>query len=149
MVAMILHQKYGIPYIVAVRNCDVNAFLRYMPHLWWVHRGVMGSAEKVIFIAPALHERLLKHPSLLGMKAEVEQKSEVVPNGINDFWFNNLNTQRNIEHPHNLMYAGIFNRNKNLPRLIHVLQVAAHQFPDLHFDVAGDGGDNEKQVLAY
>ena len=147
MVAMILHQKYGIPYIVAVRNCDVNAFLRYMPHLWWVHRGVMGSAEKVIFIAPALHERLLKHPSLLGMKAEVEQKSEVVPNGINDFWFNNLHTERDINHPHNLMYAGIFNRNKNLPRLIHVLRSLRSQFPDLHFDVAGDGGDNEKQVL--
>ena len=45
------------------------------------------------------------------------------------------------------MYAGIFNRNKNLPRLISVLESLRKQFPDLHFDVAGDGGDNEKQVL--
>lgn len=148
MVALTLHQKYGIPYIVAVRNCDVNAFLRYMPHLWWVHRGVMESAEKVIFIAPALRERLLKHPTLLGMKAEIEQKSEVISNGINEFWVNNLRAEKNVDHPHNLMYAGIFNRNKNLPRLIHVLQSLRSQFPDLHFDVAGDGGDNEQQVLA-
>lgn len=148
MVALKLHQKYGIPYIVAVRNCDVNAFLRYMPHLWWVHRGVMESAEKVIFIAPALRERMLKHPTLVGMKDQVNQKSLVIPNGVNEFWINNLHTQRNVEHPHHLLYAGIFNRNKNLPRLIHAMQSLRGQFPDLHFDVAGDGGDNEKQVLA-
>ena len=56
-------------------------------------------------------------------------------------------TEKNQENPHNLMYAGIFNRNKNLPRLISVLESLRKQFPDLHFDVAGDGGDNEKQVL--
>ncbi len=148
MVAMELHRKYGIPYIVAVRNCDVNAFLRYMPHLWWVHRAVMKSAEKVIFIAPALRERILKHPTLLGMKDQVNLKSLVIPNGINEFWINNLHTQRDTNQPHHLLYAGIFNRNKNLPRLIHVMQSLRGQFPDLHFDVAGDGGDNEKQVMA-
>ena len=148
MVAMELHRKHGIPYIVAVRNCDVNAFLRYMPHLWWVHRAVMKSADKVIFIAPALRERLLKHPTLMGIKEKVASKSMVIPNGINEFWLNNLHIDRNVEHPHNLMYAGIFNRNKNLPRLIHVMQSLRGQFPDLHFDVAGSGGDNEKQVLA-
>lgn len=148
MVAMELHRKHGIPYIVAVRNCDVNAFLRYMPHLWWVHRAVMKSADKVIFIAPALRERLLKHPTLMGMKEKVASKSMVIPNGINEFWLNNLHIERNVAHPHNLMYAGIFNRNKNLPRLIHVMQSLRGQFPDLHFDVAGGGGDNEKQVLA-
>ncbi len=146
MVAMELCRRHGIPYIVAVRNCDVNAFLRYMPHLWWVHRGVMEYADKVIFIAPALRQRLLKHPTLIGMKEEVGEKSMVLPNGINEFWINNLHAEKNQENPHNVMYAGIFNRNKNLPRLIHVMESLRSQFPDLHFDVAGDGGDNEKQV---
>ncbi len=147
MVAMELYRKYGIPYVVAVRNCDVNAFLRYMPHLWWVHRAVIESADKVVFIAPALRQRLLKHPTLLGMQKMAEEKSMVIPNGINEFWLNNLHTEKNPETSHNLMYAGIFNRNKNLPRLIHTLQSLHTEFPDLHFDVAGDGGDNEKQVL--
>ena len=148
MVAMELHRKYGIPYIVAVRNCDVNAFLRYMPYLWWAHRAVLESAAKVVFITPNLRQRLLKHPTLAFMREEVAQKSEVIPNGINDFWINHLHTEKNRENPHRLLYVGIFNRNKNIPRVIHALQGLRSEIPDLHLDVAGDGGDNEQQVLA-
>lgn len=147
MVAMELCQRHGIPYIVAVRNCDMNAFLRYMPHLWWVHRGVMQLADKVVFIAPALRKRLLAHPTLLGMKNEVNQKSLVLPNGINEFWIQNLQTERNLDDPHSVMYAGIFNRNKNLPRLIRAMEVLRGKYPNLIFDVAGEGGDNEEQVF--
>ena len=148
MVAMELHRKYGIPYIVAVRNCDVNAFLRYMPHLWWVHRAVLESASKVVFITPNLRQRLLEHPTLWRMKITTADKSIVIPNGINDFWINHLHTEKNKENPHRLLYAGIFNRNKNIPRMIHALQSLRPEIPDLHLDVAGEGGDNEQQVLA-
>lgn len=146
MVAMELHRKYGIPYIVAVRNCDVNAFLRYMPHLWWVHRAVLEVAGKVVFIAPALQQRLLKHPTLAGLRDEVAQKAIVVPNGINEFWIQNLQTEGNTANPHHLLYAGIFNRNKNLPRLFKAVLDLRSQFPDIHLDVAGDGGDDEHRV---
>ena len=148
MVARELHRKYGIPYIVAVRNSDVNVFLRYMPHLWWVHRAVLESAAKVVFITPNLRQRLLKHPTLWRMKTTTADKSFVIPNGINDFWINHLHTEKNNEKPHHLLYAGIFNRNKNIPRMIHALQSLRPEIPDLHLDVAGDGGDNEQQVLA-
>lgn len=147
MVARELHCKYGIPYIVAVRNCDVNAFLRYLPHLWWVHRAVMETADKVIFITPNLQKRLLKHPTLYKMREQVSEKSIVIPNGINEFWLNNIQTE-NTAHPHHLLYAGNFTRNKNLPRLIHALQKLRTELPDLHLDVAGDGGNDQDRVLA-
>ena len=147
MVARELHCKYGIPYIVAVRNCDVNAFLRYLPHLWWVHRAVMETADKVIFITPNLQKRLLKHPTLYKMREQVSEKSIVIPNGINEFWLNNIQTE-NTAHPHHLLYAGNFTRNKNLPRLIHALQKLRTEIPDLHLDVAGDGGNDQDRVLA-
>ena len=148
MVARELNQKYGIPYIVAVRNSDVNVFLRYMPHLWWVHRAVLESASKVVFITPNLRQRLLKHPTLRRIKTTTADKSIVIPNGINDFWINHLHTEKNSENPHRLLYVGIFNRNKNIPRMIHALQSLRSEIPDLHLDVAGDGGDNDQQVLA-
>ena len=148
MVARELHRKYGIPYIVAVRNSDVNVFLRYMPHLWWVHRAVLESAAKVVFITPALHQRLLNHPTLVFMREASTQKFVVIPNGIHEFWINHLHTEKNNENPHRLLYAGIFNRNKNIPRMIHAAQSLRSEIPDLHLDVAGDGGNNEQQVLA-
>lgn len=147
MVARELHCKYGIPYIVAVRNCDVNAFLRYLPHLWWVHRAVMETVDKVIFITPNLQKRLLKHPTLYKMREQVSEKSIVIPNGINEFWLNSIQTE-NTAHPHHLLYAGNFTRNKNLPRLIHALQKLRTELPDLHLDVAGDGGNDQDRVLA-
>ena len=147
MVARELYRKYGIPYMVAVRNCDVNAFLRYLPHLWWVHRAVLEDAQKVVFITPNLQQRLLKHPTLFKMRETVAAKSIVVPNGINEFWINNLLTESNAD-PHHVVYAGNFTRNKNLPRLIHALQSLRAEIPDLHFDVAGDGGDDQERVLA-
>ena len=147
MAARELHCKYGIPYIVAVRNSDVNAFLRYLPHLWWVHRAVLEDADKVVFITPNLRERLLKHPTLFKMRERVSAKSVVLPNGINEFWISNLQTTSTAE-PHHLLYAGNFTRNKNLPRLIHALQTLRTEFPDLHLDVAGDGGNDQERVLA-
>lgn len=148
MVAMELHRKYGIPYVVVVRNTDVNAFLRYMPHLWWVHRAVLESAEKVVFIAPALQQRLLKHLTLVGMRDTVEKKVLLVPNGINEFWINNLQPDNNTANPHHLLFAGIFNRNKNVPRLIQAVLDLRTQFPDIHLDIAGEGGDDERHVHA-
>ena len=32
--------------------------------------------------------------------------------------------------------------------MVHALQSLRSEIPDLHLDVAGDGGDNEQQVLA-
>ena len=147
MTALELHRKYGIPYLVAVRNSDLNEFLRYLPHLWWVHRAVIEGAAKVVFITPNLRQRLLKHPTLFGMRDEAEQKSIVISNGLNAFWINNIQIE-NTATPHHLLYAGNFTRNKNLPRLIRALESLRGEFPDLHLDVAGAGGNGEKQVLA-
>jgi len=147
MTALELHRRYGIPYLVAVRNSDLNEFLRYLPHLWWVHRAVLESADKVVFITPNLRQRLLKHFTLVNMRDETEQKSIVIPNGINEFWINNLQTTSTAE-AHHLLYAGNFTRNKNLPQLIHALRTLRTTFPDLHLDVAGEGGNDQERVLA-
>ena len=147
MTALELHRKYGIPYLVAVRNSDLNEFLRYLPHLWWVHRAVIEGAAKVVFITPNLRQRLLKHPTLFGMREEAEQKSVVISNGLNAFWINNIQSE-NTASSHHLLYAGNFTRNKNLPRLIRALESLRGEYPDLHLDVAGAGGNGEKQALA-
>ena len=147
MVAMELYRKYGIPYIVAVRNCDINAFMRYMPHLWWVHRAVLEATEKVIFIAPALQQRLLKHPTLAGIRDSVSKRVEVIPNGINEYWINHLQTT-NTANPHHVLYVGNFTSNKNLTRLIYSILALYSEFPEIHLDVAGAGGDNERYVLS-
>lgn len=145
MVAMTLNRKYGIPYVVATRNSDVNAFLRYMPHLWWVHRAVLSAAEKAIFVTESLKKRLLKHFTLSGVRETVQAKSVVIPNGITDFWHRNLSLVQSSNH--NLIYAGNFSRNKNVMRLAKAVLSLRSEIPDIHLDMVGDGGAQYKSIL--
>lgn len=147
-VALRLKQRYGIPYIVAVRNSDVNAFLRYMPHLWWVHRAVIREADQVIFITPALHRRLENHWTLCGMKSCLQQKSQIIPNGVNEYWLEHLRTTAATPGLANrLLYVGLFDDNKNVLRLMQAVLQLQQQIPDIHLDLVGGGGNREQEVL--
>lgn len=57
-VALTLKRRFGVPYVVAVRNTDINAFLRYRPDLSRVRDGVLAEASRVVFLSHA-YERLL------------------------------------------------------------------------------------------
>ena len=48
-IAMRIKQDYGIPYIVAVRNTDVNTF-KYMIHLRSLGIKILRKAERIVFI---------------------------------------------------------------------------------------------------
>lgn len=146
--ALYLKQHYGLPYIVAVRNADLNAFLK-LPHLWWVHRAVIREADKVVFISPALGRRLQKHFTLVGMREVLREKSIVMPNGINQYWLDNLqpNAQQHARN-HNICYVGNFDDNKNVLRLIDAVLQLKREIPDIHLDLVGGTGNREQEVLA-
>ncbi len=145
--ALQLKKRYGIPYIVAVRNSDINAFLK-LPHLWWVHRAVIKEADKVIFISAALQKRLLQHPTLIGMRNILRDKSILLPNGINRYWLDNLHlTPEQHSLKHSILYVGNFDENKNVVRLIQTVLRLQQSFPDIHLDLVGGTGGREQEVL--
>jgi len=148
-VALQLKKQYGIPYIVAVRNSDLNAFLKYAPHLWWVHREVIREADQIIFITPMLKQRLLKHWTTLGLRKDIEQKGVVISNGINDYWHSHLDVDPSRHTKgHNIIYVGNFDNNKNVLRLMEAIQALQHEIPDIHLDLVGGTGEQEASVLA-
>lgn len=146
-VALQLKKKYGIPYVVAVRNTDINVFMRYMPHLWLLHRDIIYQAQKVVFISPNLQRRTCQHWTLAGMKKVFEQKGEVVANGINDYWLENLQLTDDVDFPHSLVYVGKFDDNKNVERLIHAVLELRREIPDIHLDLVGGDGEREEAVM--
>lgn len=149
-VALKLKQKYGIPFIVAVRNTDLNAFMKYAPHLWNVHRRVVREAEKVVFITPNIEKRFISHHTLKGLTEIVEQKAIVIPNGLNDFWHNNLSLENDeTDNPFSIVYVGKFDDNKNVLRLIRAFLKLAEKYPEkpFHLDLVGGDGEQEKSVL--
>ncbi len=145
-VALALKKRYGIPYIVAVRNTDINGFLKYTPYLWWVHRAVIKEADRVIFITPTLQRRLARHWTLRRMQDTLRRKGEVICNGLNDYWLSHLHPDPSQHFlNHSIIYVGNFDRNKNVVRLADaVLQLAA-EIPDVRLHLVGSG--NRDKVL--
>ena len=146
-VALYLKQHYGIPFVVAVRNTDVNDFLRFAPHLWWVHRAVLKEASHVICISPALRRDFLRHFTLCGMRKEVEQKTEIICNGINQYWLDSLNLNPEQHgHNHQVVYVGNFTPNKNVKRLVEAVLSLKAQIPDVQLHLIGAEGAQEAFV---
>lgn len=147
-VALELKKKYGIPYIVAVRNTDLNDFLRLTPHLWGLHREVIREADKVIFITPSLQRRLQNHWTLVGLRDQLVQKSEVIANGLNAYWHEHLQlNEHQHAQSHRVVYVGNFDHNKNVKRLIEAVLLLKKDIPDIHLDLVGGTGAEEAEVL--
>ena len=118
--AMKMSKKYGIPYVVAVRSTDVNAFFKYRP--WLRGRGVkiMENAAAVFFLSQRYLELTLEKYVPAGKREELRKKCSVVPNGIDSFWLSNTPVSRGREQLEKLgrkeldiIVAGRINKNKN------------------------------------
>lgn len=120
--ARVLSEKYGVPFVVAVRNTDVNTFFKKV--LYLRNRGIktMHKAQKVFFLSAAYRNEVFKRYVSKKCYEELYEKSEIVPNGIDAFWFEHLFKERDnkkIENQINhkiirLVYAGGIDKNKNI-----------------------------------
>lgn len=147
-VALQLKKQYGLPYIVAIRNTDLNAFLKYAPHLWWLHREILEEADNVVFITPNLKKRLLDHWTVRGLCKNIEAKCVVMPNGINAYWQEHLDLDANRHaHNHSAIYVGNFDNNKNVLSLMNAVLNLKKVIPDIHLDLVGGTGEQEKAVI--
>ena len=93
-VARVLSKKYNVPFVVAIRNTDVNDFFKKMVFLR--RRGVhtMLSSEKVFFLSNAYCDTVFEKYIPDDFKNTISKKVEIIPNGIDDFWFENLFLER-------------------------------------------------------
>lgn len=110
-------QKYGIPYVVAVRNTDVNTFFRLRPNLRRLGVQIMLDAAAVFFLSESYRKQVLEQYVPEKYWASLEKKIYIVPNGIDEFWFSHPPTQTKklSQGPVKLIYAGRIDRNKNIP----------------------------------
>lgn len=118
--AMEMSEKYGIPYVVAVRSTDMNNFFRYKP--WLRGRGIriMEKASAVFFLSKRYMDDMLNKYVPESKRESIRAKSSVVPNGIDDFWLKNTppaHTEDRFSKIRNkkldIIIAGRINKNKN------------------------------------
>lgn len=138
-IAYKLKQEYGVPYIVAVRNTDVNVFFKYMVHLRKLGIQILQEADKVIFLSKSYRDFVIQKYVPEKFKKEIFNKAEIIPNGIDDFWFNNKGNIRNTPDKNNLklLYVGAINKNKNIIITIKAIKILQNEGYNINFTVVG------------
>lgn len=138
-IAYKLNQEYNIQYIVAVRNTDVNVFFDKMIHLRAMGVNILKNAEKIIFISEPYKKYTINKFIPEKHKEEINNKSVVIPNGIDEFWLNNKFKDRNIPQKNKvkLIYAGRIDTNKNIDTTIKACELLMKQGYEVNYKVIG------------
>jgi len=115
-IAYCLKKEYGIPYVVAVRNTDVNVFFKKMKHLKHIGRAILKEADKIVFLSKPYREQVINKYIAFEDVESIAQKSVVIPNGINQFWIDNKNIENKVltnNSTVNILCVSDIDKNKN------------------------------------
>jgi glycosyltransferase involved in cell wall biosynthesis len=147
-VALEYFYKFNIPYIVAVRNTDINVFFKYLLHLRPKGIEILSNASKIIFLSNPYKRHLIDTYIPKNLKSFIESKSLVIPNGIDKYWLENTrNEGKNLQSRINVLYIGSFTKNKNLETTISALRKMRNNGLPIYYTILGGGGDNQRRIV--
>lgn len=147
--AMKASKQYGIPYVVAVRNTDVNMFFKYMLHLRDIGLMVLENASKVFFLSEPYKKAVIEKYVPARLKEIIDSKSVIIPNGIDSFWLSNIYNSKDISESLarfsnktiRLIYTGTINRNKNIGLTTKAMELLKNQGWKVALEVVGPIAD--------
>ena len=145
-----LHKKYNIPYVITIRNTDLNIFFKYMYHLRSYGLEILLNASKIIFISPIYKERLLGHSYMTKHVEKLTSKSEMVVNGIDPFWLKNIASRKqSISKPIKILYIGKFSKGKNVAALICAIELIRTRGIDCILNLVGGDGSEFNKIMKF
>lgn len=142
-----LHKKYGIPYIVAVRNTDVNIFFKYMVHLRKTGVDILRNASRIIFLSPSYREQVLRDYIPLKDLEAIAAKSEVIPNGIAELFFEQDAQPKQLSGPLKLIQVGRLMKLKNPELTAKATEILRSQGRDVTLTLVGGVEDESYRPL--
>ncbi|WP_117149338.1 glycosyltransferase family 4 protein [Paraliobacillus zengyii] len=138
-VAYELYKKYDIPYIIAVRNYDVNKYFKYAFHLRKYALEIILNAKKVIFISPSYQKHVIDKYIPNKFREKILLNTKIIPNGVDDYWLKQTLVEKTIDKKLKLIFVGRIDNNKNLAAVIQVVDLLRKKGMDCTLDVVGDG----------
>jgi len=137
-IAYKVYKKFKTPYVVTVRDTDLNIFFKRMVHLRGAGLEILKYASKVIFLSAPYREQLIKKYIPNELKGHLEKKSVIIPNGINKFWLDNANSAKTKDEKIiKLIFAGNIIKRKNLERVIKACDLIKLKGYKVEFQVVG------------
>lgn len=145
--ALKAYKEYGIPYVVAVRNTDINTFIKYLKHTYHTGREIALQAKKIFFISKAELDEFVESDFARPIYSQIKDKIVLQPNGIEDYWLEHIS--HTPRKGHQILYIGDFTPNKNVGRVIKAINQLREnaEFADLKFVIVGGGKDKDNSTL--
>lgn len=137
-VAYHIKKRFGVPYVVSVRNTDINTFLR-IPSFVNIANKIIRDAAGVQFLSMPYKEKFIYKYIKDDLKNSVESKSIVISNGLEEFWLKNksevkkLNDGKSIK----ILCVGKIDKNKNINTTIKAVNLLLSIGYDVKFTVVG------------
>lgn len=154
--ALKAHKKYGIPYVVAVRNTDINMYIRKLKHTHGIGREIALNASKIVFISKGEMKEFEESEFVRPIWEKIKHKIVFQPNGIENYWHEHISHEQRTGH--DVLYVGDFTPNKNVGRVIEaILQLRQEKgFEDVRLKIVGGEkigtvwktDENLKQLIA-
>lgn len=115
-----LFKKYQIPYIVTVRNTDINKYYKYALHLRLYAEKILLNASRIIFISPKYKEQFAFKYITKKNQHIINKKMSIITNGVDPFWLKNkYDTKRLINNRKmKILSVGVVDKNKNMLKLV-------------------------------
>lgn len=148
-VAYLLSKKYNIPYIITIRNSDLNTFQKYLIHERTFGQKILENAKSVILISASYKMRVIGLSSLQKIKSKLLTKLQIIPNGVDSYWINNA-VEKKVKmdnNAFNLLFIGKFNRGKNVLALQRAVSEINKKEKRVHLNLIGGGGNVHSEVL--
>lgn len=144
--ALKLKRKFNLEYMVAVRATDVKVFFKKMVMLRKLGVDIMKNAKYVVFISPYYKENVIKEYVPQEIRSEIEEKSIVIPNGIDKYWFENIDMKirKFKDKKINLIYAGRLEKVKNIDMIINTVEELIKRGYNVSLDIVGKGKEEKK-----
>jgi glycosyltransferase involved in cell wall biosynthesis len=138
-----LNKVFDVPYVVLVRNTDINFYFRYMRHLRWFFVKIIKSASMVGFVSHANMELFSEKVGAI----IPDQKKLIWPNGLNKFWLGQLSERnqsvrsesyRSSNRASKVLFVGRYDQNKNLKGVFGGVSLLRSQGYDVELLCVGD-----------
>lgn len=141
LIAYLSYRKNKTPYIITVRATDVNIFLKVSFIFRGIATKILKASSGIMFLSPSYKNLYIKKLLSANDYEIISNKSSIIPNGMNDFWLNNLaKMPKKIDNSINkILFVGKLNRRKNIKGLIAACKYLHNNNVDLTLTVVGEG----------
>ncbi len=147
-VAYELSKRYGIPYIVAVRNTDTVYYKLKWRHSYFTK--IMENASKIVFISPKYKDVYISSRVPESSRKGILEKVMVIPNGVSNVFLENKSTeQKSFDGELNMIFVAAFYKGKGLVETIQAIELLRGKDYKITLNAIGKGLPNRPHDKEY